>query len=425
VPDIETNTAIIKACDVERTLDELAGIIRDEIQNTRTALSNALDSAMNAGDALIEAQQKVKSARLRGGWKAWLKFNCPTARSTAQLYMQLARHRAVIEAAIQRNEIDSSLRAARRLISSPKGKTENGVDDDGDGAHQAPPQDEKTEAGNTENGNGNVVILRDWKTGEEHAEAACVGPTGSTPIPPQDENGDDHGRVDDAEAAIKDPLVIEKGNDEMTEAEATPWFASKMRSIFDGSIKNYSEKSASALSQFRQACAALLPQMTIEDLQTARSFIYAVADVELDAEKAIRDAKRIKWEAKHPDEAKKKARDKIQADAMEDDIGGAKAEARENGEAWSDLKDEWVEDWLANNWDEQAEADFENEFQERWQKDHGKPWAALNAPKIDLGSPIPKSSITEMSPTPSAAGDLIIPNDLCIPAFLRRTEPTE
>jgi hypothetical protein len=38
-----------------------------------------------------------------------------------------------------------------------------------------------------------------------------------------------------------------------------------------------------------------------------------------------------------------------------------------------------------------------------------------DAPKIDLGSPIPKS------PTPHVAGDLIIPDDLCIPAFLRRT----
>jgi hypothetical protein len=61
---------------------------------------------------------------------------------------------------------------------------------------------------------------------------------------------------------------------------------------------------------------------------------------------------------------------------MEDEYDEAKAEARESGETWSEIKDEWIEEWLANNWDEEAEAEFVADFQERWKYDHGKPWSA-------------------------------------------------
>ena len=188
---------------------------------------------------------------------------------------------------------------------------------------------------------------------------------------------------DDAEAAIDDPLVVEKGKDEI---EASPWFASKMKPIFEGAIKNDAAKSASALSQFRKACATFLPQLTVEDLNSARNILNVVSDLEYDVEKAIRkaktdaaNAKRIKWEAKNPDKAKEKAREEAQEEAMSDDRDEAKTEARENGEIWGDVEDEWIEDWIANNWDEQAEADFESEFQVEWQRDHGKSWAPASS----------------------------------------------
>jgi hypothetical protein len=96
-------------------LDELARIVRDEIQKARVAWSNALGHAMNAGDALIAVQLKVTE---RGTtWKKWLRENCFVAVSTAELYMQLARHRDQIEAELQCG-VELSLRAARRLISS-------------------------------------------------------------------------------------------------------------------------------------------------------------------------------------------------------------------------------------------------------------------------------------------------------------------
>jgi hypothetical protein len=121
---METNTTVIKASDVETTLDELAGIIRAEIQNCRTALANALAAAMDAGDALLEVQPMVRAAGRT--WHRWLEHNCFIAVSTAKLYMQLASHRAEIEAAI-RSDPELSLRAARRLISRPK-RTINDAD---------------------------------------------------------------------------------------------------------------------------------------------------------------------------------------------------------------------------------------------------------------------------------------------------------
>jgi hypothetical protein len=67
---------------------------------------------MNAGDALIVIEQKIPK---RGRGK-WIHENCSLAESTARLYVQLARNRAVIEAAIQRG-VDLSVRSARSLIS--------------------------------------------------------------------------------------------------------------------------------------------------------------------------------------------------------------------------------------------------------------------------------------------------------------------
>ena len=98
-------------------LDEFATTIRAEIQKCRKALSNALDAAMNAGDALRVVRPYVDAAGIP--WQRWLKDNCFIGKSTALLYVQLAEHRADIEAEIDRG-VELSLRAARRLISTPR-----------------------------------------------------------------------------------------------------------------------------------------------------------------------------------------------------------------------------------------------------------------------------------------------------------------
>jgi hypothetical protein len=122
--NIETDTTIVKA-EVDLEPDELAVIVRDEIQQARRAWSNALGHAMNAGDVLIAVQPKVAERGIN--WKKWLKENCFIGASTAQLYQQLARHRDQIEAELQaRGEL--SLRGARQLISSAR---DDADDDEG------------------------------------------------------------------------------------------------------------------------------------------------------------------------------------------------------------------------------------------------------------------------------------------------------
>jgi hypothetical protein len=81
--------------------------------------ANALAAALDAGDALLELQQALQERGI--GWEAWLRKWGRLPLSTARFYAQLARHRAEIEAEIERVG-ELSLRAARRLIAEPTKK---------------------------------------------------------------------------------------------------------------------------------------------------------------------------------------------------------------------------------------------------------------------------------------------------------------
>jgi hypothetical protein len=119
------------------TLDALAAKIRNALRDVQTATRNALRAALEAGDALIAAEERVSEGR----WLAWLKDNCFLSKRTAQLYMQLARHRDEIETEIALAP-ELSLRAARKLISkSNNDSSVSGDDDDGN----EPPDPEPTE----------------------------------------------------------------------------------------------------------------------------------------------------------------------------------------------------------------------------------------------------------------------------------------
>jgi hypothetical protein len=100
-------------CDVP-TLAELADRIRVSHKAAQTACANALAHSFSAGEALLEARNHVAT-----GWHLWLRENCFLAASTARLYIQIARHRAEIEAKVQKDSL-FSLRAARRLIAAKK-----------------------------------------------------------------------------------------------------------------------------------------------------------------------------------------------------------------------------------------------------------------------------------------------------------------
>ena len=161
--------------------------------------------------------------------------------------------------------------------------------------------------------------------------------------------------------------------------KATPWLAAQLKPIFDGTIKNDEAKSASALVQLKLGCAYLLPLMTPKDLEEVANLGQVVWDQKIAVEDAVEDtkrtaaeAKRIAWEAKHPEKAKEKALKQAQDEAMECDLEVLKKDAKEDGARWSDVKDEKIAEWLADNWNgEEAEAEFEKEFAEKWTREHG------------------------------------------------------
>jgi Protein of unknown function (DUF3102) len=95
-------------------LAELAQRIRAGRQAIEQAMCNALHVALDVGEALIEARTRVSV----GQWGRWLSANCSLSVRSAKLYVQLARHRAEIEDAMQQVP-ELSLRGARRVISKP------------------------------------------------------------------------------------------------------------------------------------------------------------------------------------------------------------------------------------------------------------------------------------------------------------------
>ena len=103
----------------DKSLAELAQMIRESMDHARTAWSNALGHVLDVGDALNAAQEQVANKQVTN-WKKWLRDNCFLSVSTAQLYQQLARHRDEIEAEVERTGVELGVRAARRLISKSK-----------------------------------------------------------------------------------------------------------------------------------------------------------------------------------------------------------------------------------------------------------------------------------------------------------------
>jgi len=82
--------------------------------------------------------------------------------------------------------------------------------------------------------------------------------------------------------------------------------------------------------------------------------------------------KRCIKQARDPQKALDDARKQEQRDQMEGDRDEAKEEARESGELWSDIKDQWESDWFDSNWTDEREQGFLDQFKREWQRDHGQ-----------------------------------------------------
>jgi len=61
---------------------------------------------------------------------------------------------------------------------------------------------------------------------------------------------------------------------------------------------------------------------------------------------------------------------------MDSDKTDEKRDVRERGDTWSDVKEEWEEQWIEDNWDAETEAAFLVAFENQWFKDHGTPFPA-------------------------------------------------
>ena len=171
--DIGAKTEIVKNVDLD--VDELAVIVRDEIQEARKAWANALAHAMKAGDALIAVQPKVAERGIT--WTKWLKENCFVAVSTAKLYMQLARHRDQIEVEL-RSKGELSLRGARQLISTVRVEDDAGDDaSDDDGEHAS---DDEHEREPEQNLRESETLIDHWRRSPAELTALldAVGVTG-------------------------------------------------------------------------------------------------------------------------------------------------------------------------------------------------------------------------------------------------------
>jgi Protein of unknown function (DUF3102) len=75
---------------LSNSLTDLAFRIRKYHEATVASLKSTIESAMNAGDLLIEAKAKLK----HGQWQVWLKDHCAIPSRTARHYMRLANARA-------------------------------------------------------------------------------------------------------------------------------------------------------------------------------------------------------------------------------------------------------------------------------------------------------------------------------------------
>lgn len=95
-----------------------------------------------------------------------------------------------------------------------------------------------------------------------------------------------------------------------------------------------------------------------------------------EAKRAAETKKRLIAEAKSPDKTKAKALKDAKRDAMDGDMDEAKEEARENKERWGDLKDQWIANWEADNWNDEQVAEAEKKFLDEWEFEHGQAFPA-------------------------------------------------
>lgn len=99
------------------SLADLAARINAAHEAAAAALKSSVTHAMQAGELLLEAKEKVD----HGEWLPWLKANFPFSDRTARLYMQIYRRREDVEAKMA-TVADLTVREAVETIANAKPK---------------------------------------------------------------------------------------------------------------------------------------------------------------------------------------------------------------------------------------------------------------------------------------------------------------
>jgi len=96
----------------ERSLQELAAQINAAHRACQGAMTEGLQHAMRAGEALLEAKARVA----HGDWLPWLREHCLVSERTARAYMQVARALPAKTATVA----DLTFQGALKALAAPK-----------------------------------------------------------------------------------------------------------------------------------------------------------------------------------------------------------------------------------------------------------------------------------------------------------------
>lgn len=108
------------------SLDDLALIVREAHQSYQSHLVSALQAALIAGRALIEAKQKFVYNRDVGGFRGWV-TDVGLSRSTCYRYIDLAQHNEIVsqaETLSEALELLSQYKAEKRALKSAESSNE-------------------------------------------------------------------------------------------------------------------------------------------------------------------------------------------------------------------------------------------------------------------------------------------------------------
>ena len=98
--------------EVPDNLKDLGASVRAGLAAMAHAAKTVFAHVFEVGEALTEAKKLAG----HGNWMRWLEAECGLSTRTAEVYMQLAAHRATIETHISQRAANLSLRGALRLI---------------------------------------------------------------------------------------------------------------------------------------------------------------------------------------------------------------------------------------------------------------------------------------------------------------------